>query len=128
MRLETFCNTLGYLPLQRHLLAVPTHTLEDTVKVGNEYLQIRPGNAWRSTNVRQIEDEQVVNTTEKALTTLMKTMQRVVEKVGQLQNSRTRTAQKGEPGKERACWECGKEGNLKRNCPHLKATPSQHLM
>ena len=26
IRLETFCNTLGYVPLQRHLLGVPTHT------------------------------------------------------------------------------------------------------
>ena len=57
MRLETFCSTLGYLPLQRHLLAVPTHTLEDTVRAGNEFLQIKPDNEWGSTSVCRIEDE-----------------------------------------------------------------------
>ena len=110
MRLETFCNTLGYLPLQRHLLAVPTHTLEDAVKAGNEYLQIKPANERGSTNVRQIEEEEGANPTEKALTTLMKTMQKLAEKVGQLPNRLTRCV----------CWECSKEDHPKRNCFHLK--------
>ena len=71
MRLETFCNTLGYLPLQRHLLAVPTHTLE-------EIFQIKPRNKQGSTNVCQLKDkqeEEVINPSEKALTSLIKTMQ-----------------------------------------------------
>ena len=37
MRLETLCSALGYLPIQRHLLAVPTHILEDAVREGNEF-------------------------------------------------------------------------------------------
>ena len=97
MSLETSCNSLGYLPLQRHLPSLPTHCLEDAVRAGNEYLQIKPANDRGSTNVRQIEDEEkekVINLTEKALTTLMKTMQLLVEKVGPLQNGSTRTAAK----------------------------------
>ena len=77
------------------MLAVPTHTLENAVRVGKEYLQIKPANERGSTNVRQIKDdgkEEVENPTEKALTTLTKTMQQLVEKVGQLQNRSTRTA------------------------------------
>ena len=125
MRLVTFCNTLGYLPLQRHLLAFPTHTLKDTVRVGNEYLQIRPGNEWGSTNICQIEDEEekeVMNLTEKALNTLMKIMQQLMEKVGHLQNRPTRAAPKEEPVKERLCWECWKERHLKRSCLQQKAS------
>ena len=125
MRLETFCNTLGYLPLQRHLLAVPTHTLEDALRVGNEYVQMKPANKKGNTNVCQVGDgdeEEVENPTEKALTVLMKTMQQLVEKVEQLQSRPTRTSKKGEPGEERVCWECGKGGHLKRNCPHLKTS------
>ena len=49
-------------------------------------------------------------------------MQQLVEKVGQLQNRPIRTAQKGEPGKARVCWECSKDGHLKKNCPHLKTS------
>ena len=127
MRLETFCGTLGYLPLQRHLLAVPTHTIEDAVRAGNEYLQMKPANEKGNTNVRQVGDEdeeETENPTEKALTVLMKAMQQLVEKVEQLQSRPTRTAKKKEIGEERACWECGKEGHLKRNCPRLKTVPS----
>ena len=131
-RQETFCSTLGYLPLQRHLLAVPTHTLEDAVRVGNKFLQIRPGNKWGSTNVRQIEDEdgeEVMNPTEKALITLTKTMQQLVEKVGQLQNQPTRAASRGEPSKEWLCWECGKRGHLRRICPNQKTPqPSDQIV
>ena len=78
IRMEAFCNTLGYLPLQRHLLAVPIHTLEDAVRAGNKYLQIKPAGERGSTNIRQVGDEEeeegFTSPTEKALTTLMKTM------------------------------------------------------
>ena len=80
MRLDTFCSTLGYMPLQRHLLAVPTHTLEDAVRAGNKFLQIKPGSGrGGSTSVRQTEDEEeVLSPTERTLTTVMKTMQQLV--------------------------------------------------
>ena len=107
-RQEIFCSTLGYLPLQRHLLAVPTHTLKDAVWAGNEFLQIRPGNERGSTNVRQIKDdeEEVMNPTKRALITLIKTMQQLVKKVGKLHNQPKRAAPRGEPSKEPLCWEC----------------------
>ena len=109
MRLESFCSTLGYLPLQRHLLAVPTHTLKDAVWAGNEFLQIRPGNERGSTNVRQIKDdeeEEVMNPTKRALITLIKTMQQLVKKVGKLHNQPKRAAPRGKPSKKPLCWEC----------------------
>ena len=124
MRVEIFGNTLGYLPLQRHLLAVHTPTLEDAVRAGNEFLQIRPANEKGSTSVRQVEDEEEeedLNPTEKVLTTLLKAMQQLMEKMGQFQQPPTRSTQKGDPTRERSCWECGKNGHLKRNCPLQKA-------
>ena len=124
MRVEIFGNTLGYLPLQRHLLAVHTPTLEDAVRAGNEFLQIRPANEKGSTSVRQVEDEEEEedsNPTGKVLTTLLKAMQQLMEKMGQFQQLPTRSSQKGDPNKERLCWGCGKSGHLKRNCPLQKA-------
>ena len=39
---DQFSSTLGNAGLQRHLLAVPTPTLEDAVRAGNEFLQVQP--------------------------------------------------------------------------------------
>ena len=50
--------------MQRHLLAVPTHTLEDAVRAGDEYLQIKPVNICQ---IKDEEEEEVMNPTEKAL-------------------------------------------------------------
>ena len=55
LAVETFCGTLGNLYLQRHLLAVPTPTLSDAVRAGNEYLQIRAGSG--NSAVRSMEDD-----------------------------------------------------------------------
>ena len=107
LRLEIFCSTLGYLPLQRQLLAVPTYTLENAVRAGKEFLQIRPGNERGSTNVCRIEDEdeeEVMNPTENGLTTLTKSMRQLVEKVRQLQNQPMRAAPRRESSKEQLCW------------------------
>ena len=41
MTVEAFASTLNNPPLQRHLLAVETSTLEAAVRAGGEYLQIR---------------------------------------------------------------------------------------
>lgn len=41
MVVATFASTTGNGYLQRHLLAMPTPTLEDAVRAGNEYLQIQ---------------------------------------------------------------------------------------
>ena len=85
MKLETFCSTLGYVPLQRHLLAVPTHTLEDAVWAGNKFLQIKPGGEKSNTSIRQIGDEEeALNNTDKFLAGLVQAMQQLAEKVGTL--------------------------------------------
>ena len=133
MKLETFCSTLGYMPLQRHLLAVPTNTLEDAVRAGNEFLQIKPGGEKGSTSVRQVgdeEEEEVLSNTDKVLAGLVQAMQQLAEKVGALQEQPRRVNRKETPGNQRLCWECGKEGHLRRNCPNQKSgslpvTPAQ---
>ena len=74
------------IKLQRHLLAVPTHTLEDAVRAGNEFLQIKPGGEKGNTSVRQIgdEEEETLSTTDKVLASLVQAMQQLAEKVGTL--------------------------------------------
>ena len=83
---------------------MPTHTLADAVRAGNEFLQIKPANEKGTTSVRQIEDgeveEEVLSPTERTLTTLMKTMQQLVEKVEHLQTRPTGAAPKRDLNKE----------------------------
>ena len=53
LRLDIFCSTLGYMPIQRRLLAVPTPNLENAVRLENEFLQIKPGGEKKvNTSVR----------------------------------------------------------------------------
>ena len=85
MKVETFCSTLGYMPLQRHLLAVPANTLENAIRAGNEFLQIKPGGEKGNTSIRQVgneEEEETLNPTDKILAGLVQAMQQLAEKVG----------------------------------------------
>ena len=125
LKAETFCSTLGYMPLQRHLLAVPANTLKDAVRAGNEFLQIKPGGEKSNTNIRQVgdkEEEETLSPTDKMLAGLMQAMQQLAEKVGALQEQPKRTNRRETSSNQRLCWECGKEGHLRRNCPNQKSS------
>ena len=86
-----------------------------------------------STSVRQVgdeEEEEVLSNTDKVLAGLVQAMQQLAEKVGALQEQPRRVNRKDTPGNQRLCWECGKEGHLRRNCPNQKSsslpvTPAQ---
>lgn len=127
MKLETFCSTLGYMPLQRHLLAVHTHTLEDAVRAGNEFLQIKPGGEKNNTSIRQVgeeEEEEAPNHTDKVLAGLVQAMQQLAERVEALQGQSRRITRGDTSSNQRLCWGCGKEGHLRRSCPSQKKSPS----
>ena len=57
MALEVFANTLGNAYLQRHLLAVGPRDLDEAIRAGNEFLQIRPVGTNTSPKVRVVEDD-----------------------------------------------------------------------
>ena len=126
MKLETFCSTLGYMPLQRHLLAVPTHTLEDAVRAGNEFLQIKPGGEKGNTSVRQIGDgeEETLSTTDKVLASLAQAMRQLAEKVGTLQDQPRRPTRKDASSNQQLCWECGQGATSDGTAP-VKRDPHQ---
>ena len=57
MAVDTFASTIGNGYLQRHLLAVPTPTLEAAVRAGNEYLQIQTGRPITPRHHTQMVDD-----------------------------------------------------------------------
>ena len=93
------------------------------MRAGNEYLQIKPASDQGGTNIRQIgneeEEEEVSSPTEKVLTTLMKTMLQLVEKVDQLgrlqRESQTKHAYAGSVGRR----DTSRETALTRRRPNL---------
>jgi hypothetical protein len=119
MSLETFCNTLGNTNLQRHLLAVQALTLEQAVRAGNEFVQIRgpsvPGSAIRAVDEEIEEEDRVAAVDQGIMGTLMKVLQQLSEKIDQLQVDRGRP--NATKGKSVGCWGCGLEGHTRRNCP-----------
>ena len=145
MAVDTFCGTLGNVYLQRHLLAVPTPTLEAAVRAGNEYLQVRPSIAshqaqpFRS-DVRAVQPDEtgqgeggrgpeepivVARTTPNTLELLLTSVTDLAKEVAKLKlyiHRPQSTTESGTRKKEMArCWGCNQEGHQRRSCPRKQA-------
>jgi hypothetical protein len=139
MVVDTFCSTVGNAYLQRHLLAVPTPTLEDAVRAGNEFLQIKIY-PTRS-NVRAVEEEEqeepersptqvgATSTTpviEGLLAPLTRLLQQLTQQLGNTHITANVPGMPGRPPKrEVECWKCGKPGHTQRGCSANMATQYQ---
>jgi hypothetical protein len=142
--LDTFQSTLGNAYLQRHLLAVNAPTLEDCIRAGNEFLQIKTTN-FPGPQVRIIEegDEQtpmIQAVQNNPMEAMMKLLQQLTSEVSELKanqkvlpprlevnKSMDDIARNGmrNPGqigqnnfnnKPDVCWNCGLSGHTKRFC------------
>ena len=117
MVMDTFHSTLNHGYLQRHLLAIETPTLEDAVRAGNEYLQIK---TTSGTNIRKIEGEedepeeesQVKPVTTSAMSTLLQAVQKLTEEVQKLKEKPADKADR----KALRCYGCKKEGHIRKDC------------
>ena len=121
MALETFSNTLGNTYLQRHLLAVQATTIEQAVRDGNEFLQIRaptmPGSAIRAIDDLEEVEDHVASIDQNVMSTLLKIMQQLSDKVDKLQVTKAPTMANRTTPRETGCWGCGKDGHTRRACP-----------
>jgi hypothetical protein len=153
MTLDMFQGTLGNAYLQRHLLAVDAHTLEDTVRAGSEFLQIKPTN-FPSSHVHVVEEDvqeldvQVVQAN--TLDTLMKMVQNLTSEIDALKKTQNQSAapvqeqvqiskriQRKAPrngsvphtaSRPTVCWSCGQPGHTARVCPtNCWETPRQGM-
>ena len=91
MAVDTFLGSLGNAYLQRHLLAIPTPTLEAAVRAGNEFLQVQPNMIGSGIRVIQpgkpekaLEQVAVANIDQDPMTTMLKIMQDLVAEVNNL--------------------------------------------
>ena len=134
--LDLFQSTLGNAYLQRHLLAVNTPTIEEAVRAGNEFLQIKPMSMPNS-NICTIEDDeedrmgvQEVRTT--PIEEMIKTVKKLTEEIEELKNnqkiqiSRQMNEQRRDNfrpnmrditnAKATLCWGCGQPGHNRKQC------------
>jgi hypothetical protein len=125
MVVDTFCSTLGNAYLQRHLLAVPTRTLEEAVRAGNEFLQIKLYQP-RGT-VHQIGEEepegqatavQVESSSIGVEALLLKVIQQLSDKLDLLHKAPSTPVEASRPtGRDTVCWGCRRPGHTRRRCP-----------
>ena len=59
MMLESFCSTVGYAALQRHLLAVQLATITEAIQHEQEFLDVKPQRTSTDSNKVRVmgEDE-----------------------------------------------------------------------
>ena len=156
MLVDTFTSTIGNAYLQRHLLAVPTPTLELAVAAGNEYLQIQPvgnrGSGRPVVNMIEEEEEEgdepaeaptVKVATNKLsvdpLVEILKVLGALTEKIAQIQpapqpvlgaappQGRRQAPRSGSANSQgQKCWGCGKEGHLRRDCQEVPWTATEN--
>lgn len=124
MAVETFCNTLGNLQLQRHLLAVATPDLESAVRAANEFMQL---GGQSSAGIRMIQPEEdqdmgMVRQTADPIQQLMRIVKDLAADVAQLkkQSVLKKDGRSGQDKPTSVCHLCKQEGHWKRNCPKLK--------
>lgn len=125
-------STLGNAYLQRHLLAVQTHSLEHAVRVGNKYLQIKHTSNL-STLVRQEEQEdydiEIVNQIQpeqaKAFEALYNEFKLQSEQVMQLTTERELQNTAKEEEEVMRCWGSNKEGYIRKNMPLKSWRPKE---
>jgi hypothetical protein len=138
MIIEIFCSTVGNAYLQRHLLAVPTPTLDDAVRAGNEFLQIKVYPTKSS--IRMVEEEELEEptrpvtqvsaahttpTVEGLLAPFAALLQQLTQQLGELRTTTTVPGPPGRPSRrEVVCWRCGGPGHTQRGCSAKLATPS----
>ena len=144
LAVDLFSTTLGNAYLQRHLLAVPTPTLEAAVRAGNEFLQVKVTREARP--VRQLEEDerepcprdgiQAVHAPADPLNTMLLVMQQMGDVLAKLQVAQEKTDQKVraalkahpsmvEEETPARCWGCGQAGHFRSNCPDRRPAQNQ---
>ena len=134
MAKDLFQTTIGNPYLQRHLLAVRAHTMEEAMQAGNEYLQVQHARAPGAV-IRNITQEEEMDEIKEVSTKpeVVDPMQLLVQAMGKLvdqmakwtepqgrttPNERTTPNGRTTPAGSRTivCFGCGKVGHTRREC------------
>ena len=123
MILDIFHSSVNHCYLQRHLLAINADNLEEAVRAGNEFLQIKTGTA-AGPSIRQVageesddvseESDQVNQVTPSAMDVLLQAVKQLTQEVASLKSAQQKPVEK--KGKTAKCFGCGKEGHIRKNC------------
>ena len=115
MALETFCGSLGSVPLQQHLLAARPANMEEAVRYGSEFLQVKGDRGQTGSKVNLVDDpetDQVAVAAPEPTNGLLQAIEKLAAKIEKLE-LRAGTENKSKKSK---CWGCGKEGHTRKVC------------
>ena len=122
MTMDIFHSSINNGYLQRHLLAVNAATLEEAVRAGNEFLQIKTGTA-AGPSIRQVageesddvseESNQVNQVTPSTMDVLLQAVKQLTQEVASLKSAQQKPVEK--KGKTAKCFGCGKEGHIRHH-------------
>ncbi len=121
MKLHLFQTSLGNPYLQRHLLAIQPRNLEDAIRAGNGFLQIRTFHS--NSSIRQVEEGEAedhrTSKVEDPMSTLLKAVAKLTEEVNALKVA-PRSHVQQTPSHQNSgfrCFGCHRDGHVRRNCP-----------
>lgn len=121
MALETFGSTLGNAYLQRHLLAVRPDSLEEAVRAGNEFLQVRPSSNAGIRSIAEEEGEEVEVQAKQIkadpMEAILVALTNLTKEIEQLKRGEPKERKVDSPRRVVRCWGCGKEGHVRNKCP-----------
>ena len=130
MTMDIFYSSINNGYLQRHLLAINADTLEEAVRAGNEFLQIKvtvPGSSVRQVSGEEGEPEetnQVAQVVSNPWNALLQAMQKLTEEVNNLKSTQQteemtnrQSTRKEQKGRQTRCYGCRREGHIRKNCP-----------
>lgn len=140
MALRKFRNTIGHAGLQRHLLSMQVHSVEEAIIAGEAYLAVPTQNnrsIWEPPHttrgqLRQIDEEEdevevaalqptpplqlQLGETLQAILTRLTALEAAKDSIGRGSARSSPPAQKGKDKGATTCYKCGQEGHIARGC------------
>lgn len=127
LALRTFKSTLGHSALQQHMLLAPIQTIEDAIRIGNDFLQIQSHATSSHAAVDTSEPAQQAAPVQsnKGLEHILAKICERLEKLERWPRVKPKPKAGSQEEEEFKCWGCGQPGHRRARCPTNPWTSEQ---